>query len=166
MQSTVGHRDQIVGVDFKSDTSAQFNEDNWRQTTITENKNRIINQRSRRNLNIYVKVLIVKTFIISQFSYITQSVGLPENTVNIINQKLRTFMWKKKYNNQKADDKEKRKILMQNSDEEGLKMVDMKILQNALYLNWVSTLMGSKSDKPQWKTRLNLIFSRKNLRHF
>ena len=62
--------------------------------------------------------------------------------------------------------KEKRKILMQNSDKGGLKMVDMKILQNALYLNWVSTLMGSKSDKPQWKTRLNLIFSRKNLRHF
>ena len=162
----MGHRDQILGVHYKSDTSAHFNQDNWRQTTITENRNRIINRWSRRNLNIYVKVLIVKTFIISQFSYITQSVGLPENTVNIINQKLRTFMWKKKYNNQKADDKEKRKILMQNSDEEGLKMVDMKILQNALYLNWVSTLMGSKSDKPQWKTRLNLIFSRKNLRHF
>ena len=162
----MGHRDEILGVHYKSDTSAHFNQDNWRQTTITENRNRIINRWSRRNLNIYVKVLIVKTFIISQFSYITQSVGLPENTVNIINQKLRTFMWKKKYNNQKADDKEKRKILMQNSDEEGLKMVDMKILQNALYLNWVSTLMGSKSDKPQWKTRLNLIFSRKNLRHF
>ena len=107
MQSTVGHRDQILGVDFKSDTSAQFNEDNWRQTTITENKNRIINQRSRRNLNIYVKVLIVKTLIISQFIYITQSVGLPENTVNIINHKLHTFMWKKKYNNKKAVDKSK-----------------------------------------------------------
>ncbi len=162
----MGHRDEILGVHYKSDTSAHFNQDNWRQTTITENRNRIINRWSRRNLNIYVKVLIVKTFIISQFSYITQSVGLPENTVNIIDQKLRTFMWKKKYNNQKADDKEKRKILMQNSDKGGLKMVDMKILQNALYLNWVSTLMGSKSDKPQWKTRLNLIFSRKNLRHF
>ena len=44
MQSTVGHRDQILGVHFKSDTSAQFNEDNWRQTTITENRNRIINR--------------------------------------------------------------------------------------------------------------------------
>jgi len=45
--------------------------------------------------------------------------------------------------------KEKRKILMQDIDKGGLKMVDMKILQNALYLNWVSTLMGCKSDKPQ-----------------
>ena len=44
------------------------------------------------------KGLIVKTLIISQFIYITQSVGLQENTVNIINQKLNTFMWKKKYN--------------------------------------------------------------------
>ena len=45
-------------------------------------------------------------------------------------------------------------------------MVDMKILQNALYLNWVSTLMGSKSEKPHRKKLLNLIFSRKKLRHF
>ena len=62
--------------------------------------------------------------------------------------------------------KVKRKIIVQDIDKGGLKMVDMKILQNALYLNYVSTLMGSKSDKPQWKTRLNLIFSRKQLRHF
>ena len=74
------------------------------------------------------KGLIVKTLIISQFIYITQSVGLPENTVNIINQKLHKFMWKKKYNNKKAVDKSKCKI--------------------------------------QWKTLLNLIFSRKRLRHF
>ena len=55
---------------------------------------------------------------------------------------------------------------MQDIDKGGLKMVDMKILQNELYLNWMSTLMGSKSDKPQWKTLPNLIFSRKKLRHF
>ena len=107
MQSTVGHRDQILGVHLKSDTNAHFNDDNWRQTTITENRNRIINRWSRRNLNIYVTVLIVKTLIISQFIYITQSVGLPESTVNIINQKLHTFMWKKKYNHNKAVDKSK-----------------------------------------------------------
>ena len=95
MQCTVGHRDHILGVHLKSDTSAHFNEDNWRQTTITENRNIIINRRSRRNLNIYVKVLIVKTLIISQFIYIPQSVGLPESNVNIINHKLHTFMWKK-----------------------------------------------------------------------
>ena len=75
-------------------------------------------------------------------------------------------MWKKKYNNKKAVDKSKCKIVMQDIDKGGLKMVDMKILQNALYLNWVSTLMGSRSDKPQWKTRLNLIYSRKKLRNF
>ena len=62
--------------------------------------------------------------------------------------------------------KVKRKIIVQDIDKGGLKMVDMKILQNALYLNYVSTLMGSKSDKPQSKTLLNLIFSRKKLRHF
>ena len=54
--------------------------------------------------------------------------------------------------------KVKRKILMQN--------IDRKFSKNALYLNWVSTLMGSKSDKPQWKTHLNLLFSRKKIRHF
>jgi len=39
MQSTVGHKDESLGVHFKSDTSAHFNEDNKRQTTITQEQN-------------------------------------------------------------------------------------------------------------------------------
>lgn len=114
---------------------------------------RIIKQWSRRNLSIYGSVLIGKTLIVSQFIYIMQSVGLPEKTPNIINRKLYTFIWKKKYDNKKAFEKMKRKVLMQN-------MVDMKALQIVLYLSWVPKLMESEIDKPHWKTLPVFIFSK------
>ena len=149
---------KILEVHFKSDTSAHSIEDNWCKKP--ENMDRIIKQWSRRNLSIYGKVLTAKTLIISQFIYIMQSVGLPEKTWNIINQKLYTFIRKRKYNNKKAFQKVKRKVLTQDIDKGGLKMVDMKSYQNALYLSWVPKLMASNIDNPYWKTLPTLFFSK------
>ena len=47
---------------------------------------------------------------------------------------------------------------MQDTDKGGLKMVDMKTLQNALYFSWVPKLMAENIDKPHWKTLPTLIF--------
>ena len=49
---------------------------------------------------------------------------------------------------------------MQDIDEGGLKMVDMKSHQNALYLSWVPKLMASNIDKPHLKTLPTLFFSK------
>jgi len=48
---------------------------------------------------------------------------------------------------------------MQDIDKGGLKMVDMKTLQNAVYLSWVPKLMAENINKPHWKTLSTLIFS-------
>ena len=118
---------------------------------------RIIKQWSRRNLSIYGKILIAKTYIISQFIYTLQSIGLPERVLSSINHTLYTFIWKKKNSNKKAFEKVKRKVLMQDYDKGGLKMIDMKILQSALYLSWIPKLITKSTDK--WKVFPKIYYS-------
>ena len=67
---------KILGVYFRNDLSAcQIEED---LTSKIKKLRRTIAQWSRRNLRIYGKIVIAKTFLTSQFLNIVQSIGLPE----------------------------------------------------------------------------------------
>ena len=93
---------KILGVYFRNDLSACQIEENWTSKTEKLKKNKkTIAQWSRRNLSIYGKIVIAKTFLISQFIYIMQSIGLPNNILHNINRALYSFLWKKNYNNKK-----------------------------------------------------------------
>ena len=147
---------KILGIFFRNNTSAQNIEDNW--TKKVENIKRTIKQWSKRNLSIYGKVLIAKTFLISQFVYVMQSVGLPEDVLSEINRILFAFLWKSKYNNKKAFEKVKRKVVSQNIHEGGLNMLDMRTFQEALYLTWIPKLIVGKGDS-KWKVFPSLFLS-------
>ena len=60
-----------------------------------------------------------------------QAVGLPQKVLITMNSALYTFIWKKKTSNRKAFEKEKRKVLVLNTEEGGLKMIDMITLQKS-----------------------------------
>ena len=130
---------------FRSDQSACQIEENW--NSKIEKAKRTIAQWSRRNLSIYGKILIAKTFLISQFIYIMRSVGIPDNILDKINRALYAFLWKRKYNNKKAFEKVKRRVIAQGVEKGGLGMIDMKLLQEALYLGWVPKLINKSTDK-------------------
>lgn len=147
---------KILGIHYRSNISAREIDDNWLKKV--ENMKRIIKQWSRRNLSIFGKILVAKTFIISQFIFIMQAVGLPEDTLNEINRTLFSFLWKKKYSNKKAFEKVKRKILTQGFEQGGLKMIDMKTLQDALYLTWLPRLLSTEHNAA-WKVVPISLFS-------
>ena len=152
---------KILGIHFKNHIEAQNIEENWEHKI--DSMKRTISLWSRRNLSIYGKILIAKTFIISQFIYIMQSIGIPDNTLTRINRELFAFIWKKKYNNKKAFEKIKRKILTQDFDKGGLKMLDMKTLQEALYLTWVPKLVNRQEKQNTWKAYPLAVFSKLGL---
>ena len=85
---------KIFGVYFRDDLNACQIEENW--ASKIEKLKRTVAQWSRRNLSIYGKIVIAKTFLISQFIYIMQSIGLPDNVLHNINRALYSFLWKKK----------------------------------------------------------------------
>ena len=63
----------------------------------------------------------------------------------------------KKNSNKKVFEKVKRKVLMQDYDKGRLKMIDMKILQSALYLSWIPKLITKSTDK--WKVFPKIFYS-------
>ena len=62
-----------------------------------------------------------------------------------------------------ASEKVKRKILTQDIDKGGLKMIDMKTLQEALYLTWIPKLVNKQEEQNSWMAYPFTVFSKLGL---
>ena len=102
-------RPKTLGIYFRNDKDAFEIVDNW--SPRVENTKRTIKQWSRRNLNIYGKILIAKTVLNFGSIYILRAMGLPYKVPHTINHALFSFAWKKKTNNKIAFENAKRKVL-------------------------------------------------------
>ena len=123
----------------------------------------VIKQWSKPDLSIVGKVIICKTFLLSQLVYIMQSIGIPEKILNQINTILFRFLWKKKYNNKKAFEKVKCKVVEAGYGQGGLEMINIVEFQKCLYLQWMGKLWAT-DNKDNWsvlpKWNLNKIANR------
>ena len=94
--------------------------------------NNIIRAWQRRNLSLYGKIIIAKTFILSQISYVIQSLALPEEVIKSIDLLLFKFLWQKSFSNKKAFEKVKRKVLCKQVHDGGLNMISMAGYRNGV----------------------------------
>ncbi len=133
---------KILGVNFKVGIPAGQLKENW--NNIVEKIDRQIKNWSHRDLTIQGKILVVKTFLLSQCNYIMQSIGLPEHVLNTLNTKLFSFIWKKKHSNRRAIEKISRKVLCSSVENGGLKMIDLRLFQESTYVSWAASLVGNK----------------------
>lgn len=146
---------KVLGITFCSWTMARNVEENW--TERIEKLNNLIKSWSARDLSIHGKVVIIKTFLLSQFNFVMQSIGLPEKILININQIMYKFVWQRKFSNRKAFEKVKRKILQKDYNEGGIKMVDMFVEQHCYYLNWAGKL--ASNTKENWSVIPNWHFN-------
>ena len=135
---------KILGIHFRSDVTASKIECNW--TERLEMTKKTIKQWLGRNLSIYGKIIVTKTFLMSPYIYPMQSIGLPEHVLTELNRLFFGFIWKKKFSNKRAFEKVKRKIMTQEFEKGGLKMIDMHTLQNSLYLAWIPKLLTESNN--------------------
>ena len=71
---------KILGIYFQKDKMAKHIEDNW--NSRLEKLYNLIKVWSRRDLSMHGKIVVIKTFLISQFSFVMQSIGLPEKNTH------------------------------------------------------------------------------------
>ena len=138
---------KILGLHFRNDVPASKIEYNW--TERLESTKKTIKQWFGRNLSIYGKIIVTKTFLMSPYIYLMQSIGLPEHVLTELNRLFFGFIWKKKFSNKRAFEKVKRKIMTQEFKQGGLKMIDMHTLQQSLYLAWIPKLL-KENNNPAW----------------
>ena len=97
---------KIRGVTFSSKSPAGELKDNWEN--IVENIERTLGAWSKRDLSLIGKNLILKTFALSKLNHLIESIELPNTVLKHLNTMLFRFLWKKRYNNERAFEKIKR----------------------------------------------------------
>ena len=148
---------KILGIYFSNVRSASDLELNW--NSRIDNVLKIFGRWSRRDLSLFGKIHIIKTFGMSQFSFLMQSIILPAQVLDDINRIFFRFLWRKKFTNKRAYEKVKRKVLFNDYEEGGLRMADVRRFQDSVLLSWAERLLTK--EKQSWASIANESF--KNL---
>ena len=105
---------------------------------------RHLTQWSRRHLTLLGKILILKTFAISQVVFLMQSLLLDDKSLKRINQLLFKFLWNKNFNAPKAPDRIKREILLTPCKYGGFGMLDICKMNKSFNIRAVGRMSGSE----------------------
>ena len=124
---------KVLGIYFNASTEASLIELNW--TIKIEEVKQVITQWSRRNISLWGKSIIVKTFILSKLNYILQSLRLPDHVLKLIDSLIFKFLWKKG-SNKSGQERIKRTTLCLNVAEGGISMISILDQQLVMLLQW------------------------------
>ncbi len=138
---------------FFSHDKALSNEKNF-EDKLNKVKN-ILNVWKQRDLTIIGRIQIVKTFIISQFTYVTAAVHMDKCYIDRLNQLMWNFVWKGKR------EKMKRNILTQSIKNGGLKAPDVVCILKAAMVKWVHRYVFG--DDHPWKKSFEWFLKKYNI---
>ena len=133
---------KILGIYFCANKEASLIDKNW-VGQIDKIKS-LIKQWHKRNLSLYGKIVIAKTFLLSQITHIIQSLALPETVVDEIDTIIFKFLWQKHYSEKKANEKLKRSILCSDISDGGLKMISVKTQHKVFLMKWMYKAVSQK----------------------
>ena len=147
---------KLLGLYFSNEKSARSNEKNWESKIEKLLHN--LTLWSRRNLTLFGKVTIIKTFGLSQFIYIMKSIGLPKNILQKVNKILFSFIWGKDFKSGNTVEKIKRKVICRDIELGGLNMIDINDMQATFYIKWALKLLTEKN-QPWTATPIQILES-------
>lgn len=103
----------------------------------------ILNSWKQRNLTLLGKALVLKTFIISQFLYITNALDIPKHYLENLEKMMLDYFWGGRKH------KLKKEILFRKIEEGGLNFLDIHQLIKANRVKWVGKYLNS--EEHLWK---------------
>ena len=119
---------RILGVYFSYDQEA-CNKLNFLDRI--DKAKRILNWWSCRNLTLYGRVQIIKTFIMSQFIYVSSVVHTPAEVIKLVNKLIFKFIWRNK------TERLKRIVLMSTIVNGGMQAPDFDTMIKTARLKWI-----------------------------
>uniref|UniRef100_A0ABM0MSU2 Uncharacterized protein LOC102804495 n=1 Tax=Saccoglossus kowalevskii TaxID=10224 RepID=A0ABM0MSU2_SACKO len=135
---------KIVGIHFSYDKRDNYARD---VNKAVSNMKMIFNSWKRRKLSLFGKVLIIKTFGISQFSYILNSITLKKQTIQEVHKIMYEFLWEGK-------DKIARSTMMGGVGQGGLAMPNLYIMKKQQRILWIKHYLDPDFNHP-WKLFLD-----------
>ena len=108
-----------------------------------------------RNLTLFGRCLITKSLGISQLVHTISSLDVPREFLGAANSTIFKFIWKNK------KDKLKRKLMILDYDQGGLRAPSIDVLAKSLKLAWISRLLTDEPTcRESWKTIPNYFFEK------
>ena len=104
---------------------------------------RLLSAWSTRRLTLLGRILIIKTFAVSQIVYLMQSLTLSEASYNAIIKVIFKYLWNKNYNAAKDPERLKRSIMLTPINLGGFGMIDVRALGKSLDLRSYGRLLIS-----------------------
>ena len=130
---------KIVGVVFSNKTSACNMKDNWESRI--EKAKKILSKWLKIKLSYLGKILIIKTLILSQFTFLIQSITLPENILNEINTLCFRFLWRETDLTKKGWERVSREQMFKSKLAGGLEMISFSDFQNSFLISWAKKFL-------------------------
>ena len=134
---------KIVGIVFSKYKSASDINENWEGRI--EKIKKIIKDWLKRKLTIIGKIQVVKTFLLSQFVCIIQSLSLKSKILDEINTLFYRFIWNKNSIDTKAWERIRRNVLCNPKEKGGLDMINLHNFQKSFLIEWACKLLKEKN---------------------
>ena len=133
---------KILGTIFSNTKEAGDVNENWKERI--EKLKKTLTLWSRRDLTIIGRIQIIKTFGISLFLHLMQSIALPNSAIEEITQIFYKFLWAKKFTDEKFKDKIKRNVINSSKEIGGLNMINIQNFQTSCFLAWGEKLIEER----------------------
>ena len=135
---------KIVGIHFFYNR-----EENYRKNInkAMDNMKIVLNSWKRRKLSLFGKVQIIKTFGMSQFSYILNSTAIKNNTIQEIHKIIYNFLWE-------GADKIARNTMIGGVGQGGINMPNFYIMRKVHRILWIKRYLSPDFEHP-WKMFLD-----------
>jgi len=112
---------------------------------------------SMRGLSVLGKILVLKTFGISQTIYLMQNMILEDGDIKTLNAAMYKFLWNKKYLAAKAPERIRREIVNKPIELGGFGMLDLAELDNSIKIKTIGNLLTSNHPLLMMlRTKINL----------
>ena len=143
---------KINGILFRQDPGTRVNENVAKVVAAMEKH---LLAWSTRHLTLLGRILIIKTFAVSQAIYLMQSMSLDEVQCKLIMKTIYKFLWNRNFNGNRAPERLKRSIMLTPVSLGGFGLIDVRELRESLDLRSYGRLI--KSTHPFFRQVKDLI---------
>lgn len=139
----LGEYIKILGIYFNASDEISNIERNWIERV---EKIKVLMKRwQSREPSVYGKILVCKTYLLSQISYIIQSLSLPEKVLKEIDALFFRFIWQTRRSNTVVIEKIKRNVMCKDIKDGGLGMIRATDQQRVFLLKWLQKSLDKNS---------------------
>lgn len=135
----VKERIYALGTWFYKDHNESINKTYEKRLEILE---ATLNEWSHRNLTWIGKITIIKTLCLSKINYAISSLEIPNGFIKQVKDMLEQFLWSKK------PARIKNRVLYNDYDYGGLRMINLDQYIKAQKINWIKLLLNNKDTVP------------------